>query len=269
MRRILLLFTTMLLFATRLTAQQASLIGTVLDESPEKPIADADVSIDVLKLTVRTDAAGNFTLSAIPPGSYRVSIRAVGRVQLNETVIFGANDRIERDFLLKRATNTLATVDVKADASPDVETVRLADFEERRKFGIGRFLTQDFLEKQDGRQLADVLGGKIPGLRGYNMGGAQRAMASSRGISSIVLKLSGDATDRARGATVQCYVQVVVDRQIRYRGTPGEALFDVNTIEPASIAGVEYYTMAQTPSQFSGTGATCGTLVIWTRMSLR
>lgn len=269
MRRILVLLGITLLFAPRLTAQQASLIGTVLDESPEKPIADAEVSIDALKLSARTDVAGNFTISAIPPGSYRVSIRAVGRVQLNETVIFGANDRIERDFLLKRASNTLATVDVKADASRDVETMRLADFEERRKFGIGRFLTQDFLEKQEGRQLADVLGGKIPGLRGYSMGGSQRAMASSRGINSFELKLSGDPTDRARGATIQCYVQVIVDRQLRYRGTKGEALFDVNTIEPATIAGIEYYTVAQTPSQFGGTGGACGTLVIWTRMSIK
>ena len=51
---------------------------------------------------------------------------------------------------------------------------------------------------------------------------------------------------------------------IRYNGSQG--LFDMNTIDPANVAGIEYFTTSQTPAQFNGTGTPCATLVIWTRM---
>ena len=72
-----------------------------------------------------------------------------------------------------------------------------------------------------------------------------------------------------RGVKPDCYVPVIVDRQIRYHGFKDEALFDVNTIGPPSIAAIGYYTRSQIPSQFNATGAACGTLVIWTRMRIK
>ncbi len=76
-------------------------------------------------------------------------------------------------------------------------------------------------------------------------------MVSTRGTGSLL------------GAD-QCFVQVIVDRMVRYNGI--QPLFNINMLEPGTIAGIEYFTTAQMPAQFNGTGSACGTLVIWTRM---
>jgi hypothetical protein len=247
-------------------AQQATLAGTVLADSTERPLVNAEVAILGLTLTARSDSAGNFIMSRLPAGTYQVVVRAVGHVPQRETITFGATDRIERDFLLKRAVNTLAEVEVKAAATP-VDR-RLAEFEARRALGVGRFLTQDVLEKAEGRKLADVLTAKVSGLHG-NSFGAERAIASSRGVLSLQPKKlpSGDGVDiHFKQARPDCYVQVVVDGMIRYKGTVNEKLFDINSIAPDQLAGLEFYTTSETPPQFNGSGSPCGTLVLWTRM---
>jgi hypothetical protein len=237
-------------FVAPASGQQASLIGTVLDDSTERPIANAEVAIDALNRVVRSDSAGNFSIAAIPAGTYRVIVRMLGRQPAQETITFGATDRVERDYLLARATTTLTPVEVKTSGS--VDAVRLAEFEERRKLGFGRFLTQDVMEKATGRSLSDVLAGRIPGLRSTSLGGTQRAMVSTRGALNM------------QRPTRPCLVQVIVDGMIRYNGN--QEPFNINGIEPMNVAGIEYYTTSQTPVQFNGTGTPCGTLVVWTRM---
>jgi hypothetical protein len=256
------LFTAVACLAVTSTAhaQQATLAGTVLADSTERPLANAEVAIATLKLTALTDSAGNFALRRVPAGTYQVMVRAVGRVPYRETMTFGATDRIERDFVLKRAATTLAEVEVKETAVR--VDMRLAAFEERRKLGLGKFITQDVLEKTEGRKLGDVLRSRIAGLRPIAVGSGA-AMVGTRGPS---LRMpSGDASDRRQGAMSQCYVQVIVDGSIRYRSQQNEKLFDINSIAPDQLAGVEFYTTSTTPLQYNSTGATCGTLIIWTR----
>jgi hypothetical protein len=242
-------------------AQQATLLGTVLADSTERPLMNAEVSIPSLSLSVRTDSAGNFAIARVTAGRYAVVVRAVGHVPQTETVTFGATDRIERDYYLKRAVTTLAEVEVKAKTT--ALEPRLAEFEARRKLGLGKFITQDVLEKAEGRKLADVLRTWVPGLRAIPVGSGN-AMASTRGGGGRLP--SGDRVDRMQGATPQCYVQVIVDGLALYRSQPGEKLFDLNTIMPTQLAGVEYHSTSTTPMQFNSMGAPCGTLILWTRI---
>jgi hypothetical protein len=47
---------------------------------------------------------------------------------------------------------------------------------------------------------------------------------------------------------------------------PENGLFDVNTIPPEHIAGIEIFSSAaQVPAKFNRTGGGCGVLLIWTR----
>ena len=89
-------------------------------------------------------------------------------------------------------------------------------------------------------------------------------MMSTRGPMQNMT--AGDEFDRRQGATSQCYVQVIVDGLYRYRGQRGEKLFDINSIAPDHLAGVEYYTVATTPPQYNASSARCGTLILWTRV---
>lgn len=242
----------------------ATLAGTVLTDSTEKPIFNAEIAIAVLQLTVRTDSAGNFTMAGITPGRYTVAVRAVGFAALSMPMTFGTRERVEADLLLRAAPQTLDRVDVTA-VKGSGNHPRIAEFDERRKVGLGKFITQDEFDKESNRKLVDILTGKFGGL-GSTTFGNRRALISNRGLGSVSMLPRGDATDAALGAKTRCYVQVIVDGILRYGSRKGEPLLDIDTIDPAQIAAAEYYTVSQLPAQFNvGGGAPCGTLVVWLR----
>lgn len=245
-------------------AVTATFVGTVLSDSTERPIANAEVSIGALQLIVRSDSAGNFTLGGITAGRYTVTIRAVGFAPFSSAMTFAAGEKMEADLLLRPSSQTLERVDVTAKKGSGNHP-RIAEFDERRKSGFGSYITQDEFDKADGRKLADVLTGKIPGLSSA-MYSNRRALIANRGVISVNQRRSGDETDKALGAKARCYVQVIVDGILRYGGRMGEALLDIDSIDPTHIAAAEYYTVSQLPVQFNmSSGAACGTLVIWLR----
>ncbi len=248
----------MILAASVCALMQATavLTGTVLTDSTERPIANAEIAIVSLGLTARSDSAGNFTLSKIPRGAYDVTVRALGFGVLLTRLAFANGQRIETDLLMQRVTQTaqpLERVDVKAK-SLSGDSPRIAEFDERMKFGIGTFLTQPTFEKADGRKLAEVLVGRLPGVRTANIGRPPvRTLVTSRGSISL------------RGPSV-CPVRTILDGLVQDLGSLG----GIDSLDPSLIAAVEYYTVAQTPAQFNFAGnAPCGTLVIWTRYKVK
>ncbi|OLE78555.1 MAG: hypothetical protein AUG74_01775 [Bacteroidetes bacterium 13_1_20CM_4_60_6] len=73
--------------------------------------------------------------------------------------------------------------------------------------------------------------------------------------------------DRLKGAPRGCYAQVYIDNVRVFSANAGEALFNINSIPPSTIQGIEYYSSrAQTPIQYATGRADCGTIVIWTRI---
>jgi hypothetical protein len=243
----------------------ALLAGSVLTDSTERPIANAEIVIAALKLSVRSDSAGAFTLGGIPAGRYSVVVRAPGYAEFSALMTFDAGKRTEADLLLRPNTQQLSRVDVTATKRSSGNNPRIAEFDERRAVGLGQFLTQEVFEKADGRKLADVLVERIPGLRAQMYGG-HRALISSRGVSSMNMIPSGDTFDKQQQAPPRCYVAVIVDDIVRYGSKVGETLLDIDSIDPKSIAAIEYYTVSNRPTQFNrGGNAPCGTLVIWSR----
>lgn len=224
--------------------RSASLSGTVFTDSGDVPIADAEILFPSLKLSARSDSKGNFQITGVPAGSYELIVRQVGYEAYAATMTFRIGQKIEADFMLKLLTTTLAKVNVNAAADPRYAT-RLKDFEDRRRYGSGRFLTSDIFRNAVGQNLSQVLVSRIPGIRTVGNGSHQTLVAS-------------------RGAG--CSVQVIVNGIVQYNGRPGEAKFDINSIYASDILGLEYYTLATTPAQFMGTGASaCGTVVVWTK----
>ena len=73
--------------------------------------------------------------------------------------------------------------------------------------------------------------------------------------------------DSAAGARGGCYMDVYVDGAMVFDSrSPQNGLFDVNTIQPEHIAGIEVYTStAQIPAKYNRTAAGCGVVLIWTR----
>jgi len=253
--------------APRAAAQSASatvlargtLAGTVIEDATSKPVANAEIAIAALKLTARSDSAGNFTIGAIPVGLHAITINASGFAPLLTRVPFAEGQRIESDFALTAGGSTavLGAVETRSTSSAGGP---LAAFEERRRGGVGRFITQDVFESSRGRKFADILKQKIPGITIISNNGQRSAATGSRGVQSIT------QTPGAAGTRKECYAQVIVDGIIAYAGARGDRLFDLDGVDPSSVAGVEFYTVSQTPSQFNASGLSpCGTLLIWSR----
>lgn len=249
----------------------ASLGGTVMVDPTEKPLANAEILFTALKLTARSDSAGNFVIWGVPAGRYEVAFRLLGYEAITTMLNFLPGQKLEGDFMLKPVSTTLAKVDVTGSAPSSTGSMAMVDFEARRKRGGGRFLTQDVLEQNENRLMSDLLLTKLPGLHANALGSSGRAIASGRSTVSISTETAAaqaqklDKFDRDTGIKIDCYLQILLNGVIMYQAMDGRPLFDINTVNPSTVAGIEFYTTAQTPPQYQSTGSQCGTILIWTR----
>lgn len=165
-----------------------------------------------------------------------------------------------------------------------VRSAKLREFDRRRSNGIGRFLDEVDLEKDQYRKLSDVLR-KLPGItfaRAKGMSGVSplaEFAVSSRGSSTIehVSPIFGK----------NCPIAIWLDGVPVYRGLdrgpssssafPSKAAppqigrideppFDINGIMTMHVAAIEFYAGPATmPAELNSTQGTCGALVIWTK----
>jgi len=236
-------------------------LGSVVsDGDPSDPLAGAEVTIPALNFGVRTDSLGRFFFKDIPKGAFRVIIRRVGYNAIAINARFSGADTLAADFALIASTVSLDTVNVVGTAR---HYGKFLEFEDRRTHGGGAFLTRADLEKEKDRQLGEIVA-KLPGLR-VNRYGAESAVASSRWQGGRAR--GGDSMDRRKGAPRGCYSQVYIDNLRVFSADVGEALFNINSIPPSTIQGIEYYaSREETPVEYASYRAECGTMLIWTRI---
>lgn len=254
------------MFGATLIAQPASLIGKVLLDGKETPLANAEVHLPQLNLSSRSDAAGSFLLGGIPAGTHRVMVRLVGYEPFVADITFKAAEKFDADILLKPSVTKLKDVDVKATATTGPWAIKLQEFDERRAIGVGRYLTADYFESQDGRPPSSYLMQKIPGPKVVQSGGRKWLASTRGGIGKGSPPEKGGSMERMPPA---CYMQVVVNGLIRYNGSEGQQMFDVDELNSKDIIGFEFYTTATTPLQYNATrgptSGSCGTVINWTK----
>ena len=240
---------------------QSVFLGTVVaDADTTMPLAGAEVIIPAINRAVRADSLGRFAVNDIPKGTFGISVRRVGYDAINVTGRFSGRDTVAVDFSLTRTAAALDTVHI---AGAMTEHGKFLGFEERRAHSGGLFLTRTDMERDKDRPLGEILA-KLPGVR-VNRFGAESAVASSRWLGGS--GRGGDTMDRMKGAPRGCYSQIYLDNVRVFSSSPGEALFNINSIPPSVIQGIEYYpSRAQTPIEFATARAECGTMVIWTRI---
>ena len=240
---------------------QSVLLGSVIVDSDASPtLAGAEITIPALNLSARTDSLGRFLFKGIPKGVFRINVRRVGYNAIAINGRFSGTDTLDADFALTPAAVSLDTVNVQGRTR---QYGRFLEFEDRRAHGGGAFLTRADFEKEKDRQLGEIVA-RLPGVR-INRYGAESAVASSRTGGGA--GRGGDAMDRRKGAPRACYSQVYVDNVRVFSSDVGEALFNINSIPPSTIQGIEYYASRdETPIQYASPRAECGTMLIWTRI---
>jgi hypothetical protein len=216
--------------------------GTV-QTADGRPLANAIVGLSATGLDTRTDSAGRFLLAATPTGTWTLAVQALGYAPRQQSVDLIPGDTVVQVVALVSA-QVMDTVRVRANAMARTVLGRnLVDFDERRKMGFGRFLTQEDFAKAEGENILNLLTSRIPGMRIADTG--RRTLVSSRGSISF--------------SQPQCPIRVIFD------GSLDAAPLNLDSIQPATIAAAEFYTPATLPFQFAFGGSPCGTLLLWSR----
>ncbi len=245
----------------RAATRGATLTGLVVD-SAQRPIADAEVALPDLPKGALSNDRGAFRVDDIPPGTHRVTVRRLGYGPLDTTVVFRANQTVDRRVHL---TRVVALDSVNVIASHD----SIPSFDEHRKIGLGKFWTRDDLAKYEGGALDQVLA-EDPGVslvRGIT--GSYAWIRSTR--KPISLFNTGEYIPERHetllGMKPGCYARVYVDDVLMNPEDPAVP-FDVNQLSPNLIEAIEWYSgVSQIPHKYSKLNTACGVLVIWTRRS--
>lgn len=251
---------------------QGEIAGRVMvADSGRPPVAGAQASIARLRLTTTSDSSGRFRFRNVPPGAHLVVLRAIGFQAESSTVTMDFDEVVSWEVTLKRATGTVLPERVVTAAGATVPA-KLVEFTERQQLGIGRFISRDQLAKAEGgvRQTGDVIS-LVPGVvvrRGSNKAWVASGRATSVKCAFCTFTVSElTKCDQAAGARPACFMDVYLDGALIYDSKhPENGLFDINSVPPDHIGGIEVYTgAAQVPAKYNRTGGGCGVLLIWTR----
>lgn len=237
--------------------------GTVVVDSTFSIVSDAEVTLPALNRSVRTNAEGRFRLSDLPTGTQRVVVRRLGYTPVDAQLTFAANDIVDRRVVLGKVS-VLDSVVVRADYTDP----GMRDFDERRRLGIGTFITRAQLDIRGGTRLAEILASTQVNLRrlGANLVYAVNGRRAARGASCFFFEgahgsLGKDITKCL--ATTDCYMQVYLDNTPLFQGRDDETVPNLGNWLNGQLEGVEIYSGgAQTPAQYSSSSSTCGVVVL-------
>lgn len=204
----------------------------VVTDSSLAPITGATASILGSSLHVTTGSNGRFRIVSLAPGQYLLAIHRLGYIASSTSIVIGGADTLRLSFTLAPVTRVLDTVPVNATRLVG----RLAEFEERRRFGQGRFMTQADIEKSNAVDMSDLL--------------ARFPFVSSEST----------AVNMRAGCPYQFYVDGV---KLRYP----TASVNLELPAPKEVAGIEVYSnSAFVPLQYKATSGAgfCGVILVWT-----
>jgi hypothetical protein len=252
------------MLAAQNSPSQAALAGRVVDDAQKHPIADVHVSIHALGRGTYSDSTGAFRLTGITAGLHFVVARRIGYEAVTMSVVFDDAATVERDFVLKRVS-VLDTISVR-------EAPWLAEFDENRRLGLGKFLTPEDVEKLQGNAIANRLS-EFPSVGLVRPHSNMAFLLTLRGrTASTSLWCATGQEDLPVKVPCGCYSQVYVDGMLmnppvtrRDRGmiTRVTPPFNVNSLLTMSIHAVEWYGgPAETPMRYNRPGSDCGVLVV-------
>lgn len=272
-----------LLLVSTAARGQASLVGYVRDESTLRGLQGAELSVDGSDKRVRTDKEGKYNFRDLPAGAARVHVRLVGFAPVDTIFDLADGKTTENVFFLGKQAVALDTVVTNA-RERRLAGAGFASFGERQAKGFGKFLDSTFLRENEHRHLSDLVNGlngldaAVPGTchGGYLIGCSQRVAVSRRNAQSVCFyQVVMDGTVIAPSLVIDNSDLMVVGRpptqqelarREAERARDWSKTFDLNSINVASLRGVEIYRSAsEAPEVYGGQQAACGVVVLWTR----
>jgi hypothetical protein len=249
-----------------ISAPRGSIVGVAALEVDGRPIAGARVQLTASDREVDTDSLGEFRFADVAPGRHTLVVRKLGFLPVQSRVLVTAGESAELRFRLLSSAQLLADVVVRGDSSRNVFALARA---QRHAGGSGTLILRGELDSARGVSVTDLLARRVSGTRliRYGRTGAT-LLASSRGPSEMTPPApSADPADPRSPRA--CYAQVIVDGvRLWAPGVTRDAVPDLSTYDASRLEAVEFYAgPSSTPVEYGGTGAQCGTILLWLRSS--
>ncbi len=230
----------------------ASTLGVIdgaVTDTALRPVAMAEIAILRTDIKLQTNSSGRFRFVDVPAGQYLLIVRRLGYRPISAIIEVARADTVRLSYTLEPVTHALDRVVITEER----RSLRMMEFEERRRQGQGFFITQDMIEKRN-----------LPVSADYLRLSTTVALAPSHnnsGISDLVAVSKREAGSIYGDGAGACAMQIVID------GVPMPPRFPLELLpNPRELAGIEIYSgPATVPAQFSGLDRRCGMIIFWTR----
>jgi len=230
---------------------QATFAGTLVRRD-SSPVVTAKIKLPILERTATTDDSGHFQISNVPAGKHQVMVWAPGAAPVSLEVVLLAGETYNMRIVLADDVQQLKEITVSAPKALDATGRRLEGFEQRRKRGMGVFLTTKDIERRNPRLLSDALVA-INGIQLMTRGSGKVAIAS-RGMAPQAYQ--GGKT------AAPCILRLIVDGMAMPAGS------SIDNISPNEVAGMEIYAgPSSTPVELAHyqEDSWCGAILVWTK----
>jgi carboxypeptidase family protein len=228
-------------------ARALGTIDGIVSDTNLVPLQAAFVSVLGTNIRIGTGPNGRFRITKVPVGQYLVIVKRVGYRPTSAVIDVPASDTVRLAYTLERIAETLNPV-IVTEKSP---TKRMAEFEERRRLGVGQFMTADEIKARNSVYTTEVL---------RNFTTVNVSPDHSGPITQYYAISKREGGNPQLGA---CPMQVYLDQ------VPLPSPFNLDLLPtPKDIGGIEVYAGASTiPPQFNGFDRGCGVILIWTKDS--
>jgi hypothetical protein len=221
-------------------------VDGIVSDSNLVPLQAAFVSILGTKIRVGTGPNGRFRITSIPAGTYLIIVKRVGYHPTSAAVDVKASDTLRLSYTLNKLRPEELDPIVVTAKSP---TMRMAEFEARRKVGVGEFMTADEIERRNSAFPTEL----FRKFKSVNV--------SPDHTGPITQYFALSAREGGNPSFGACPMQVYLDQ------VPLPAPFNLDLLPPPrDIGGIEVYAGASTiPPQFSGFDRGCGVILVWSK----
>jgi len=221
-------------------------IDGIVSDTGLAPLQGAFVTVFGSNLRVGTGPNGRFRITKIPAGQYLLMVKRFGYRPTSAVIQVPEIDTLRLSYTLEPVAPEALQPVIVTEKSP---SMKMAQFEARRKLGVGEFMTADEI-KQRNSVFSTELFRKFKAV--------SVTPDHSGPITQYYAISAREGGNPQMGA---CPMQVYLDQ------VPLPSPFNLDLLPPPrDIGGIEVYAGSSTiPLQFSGFDRGCGVILVWTK----
>jgi hypothetical protein len=268
--------------SSRATAQATTALTGVIVDTVGAPIAGARIRMPQLERFVTADSAGRFRVAELRAGRIVVVAEAPGYFGTRAEVELPDTGEVTRTFALRPNAHVLSAVEVRARARRQLP-MKLTEFSLRQARGMGRFLGPEQMTRFDGQPLTEALKTIVTGARFERNSLGQMTIVSARSLN-VPTSLRTNVSTKSCGVQIWQDGVILADpnssadlaqptsptsRTVTTAHVGADRDYDISGLLSNSYMAIEYYSdLSSTPPTFRTGTASCGVLVLWTRVPM-